>query len=234
MEVSLTTPLLPVEVIASSEKRTDTAMRLPPLAGTVALLALATSLAAAAVGPAQAAYTVTFSQAGPDVVANGSGTINLNGVTLVQSGVSVPQIAPTFGLEAAGAAGALSGYTTASGPANGFGPGVITNASTGTGDLVAIEVPGGVGGLVFVPQGYVSGAPLSDTATYTGQTFATLGLTPGDYVYNFGFGTNVDTFTVNVGGAAPVPEPASLALLGTATGLLGGFGSVARRRRKAA
>jgi hypothetical protein len=60
-------------------------------------------------------------------------------------------------------------------------------------------------------MGYASGAPLSDTATYAGQSFATLGLTPGVYLYTFGSGTDADTFTVEVG--APVPEPSTWAMM---------------------
>ena len=210
-------------------------MRFPLLAGSTALLGLAACLAAI---PARAAYIVTFSQVGPDVVASGTGTIDLNGLTFVTSGTSVPQVAPTFATEATGTAGMLSEYSGASGcrdraqAARGplsFGPGVITGATTGTGDLVGVQALTGGPGFVFVPMGYVSGAPLSDTATYTGQTLVTLGLTPGAYLYSFGSGAEADTFTVSVGGGAPVPEPASLALLGTA-GLLG-LGMVARRHR---
>jgi hypothetical protein len=201
-------------------------MRLPILAGRASLLALAATLVAAA-APARAGYIVTFSQVGSDVLASGTGTIDLNGLTPVTSGSTVPQVGPTFATEATGAAGGIDEYSGASGPTS-FGPGVFTNATTGTGDLVAIQqLLGETAGFVDVPTGYTSGASLSDTATYAGQSFASLGLTPGSYLYTFGSGADADTFTVDV--AAPVPEPASLTLLGIAAG----FGLVARRRRAA-
>src|SRR5690242_8961823 len=200
----------------------ETEMRIP-LASFAWLLALAASLAAAA-GPARAAYVVTFSQVGPDVVASGSGTIDLGGLTSVTTGSTVPQIAPTFATEASGLAGSIDEYSGASGPFS-FGPGVFTNATSGTGDLVGIQVLlGEPSGFVDVPMGYVSGAALLSKATYAGQSFASLGLTPGVYVYNFGSGENADTFTINIA----VPEPASLLLLGTAAVL--GLG--ARRRQR--
>jgi hypothetical protein len=196
-------------------------------AGLAAVLAGVACVATSA-GPAQAAYIVTFSQHGPDVVASGSGTIDVDGLTFITSGFTTPEIAPTFATEATGAAGAVDEYSGASGPSPpiGWGPGVFTSATMGTGDLVGIQKLIGEPGFVFVPMGYASGAPLSDMATYAGQSFATLGLTPGVYLYTFGSGATADTFTVNIA----VPEPASLTLLGTVIGL----GLVARRRRKAA
>jgi hypothetical protein len=149
---------------------------------------------------------VTFSQAGPDVVASGGGTIDLNGLTFITSGSTQPEVAPTFATEATGAVGAVDEYGGASGPVS-FGPGVFTSATTGTGDLVGVqELIGEPTGFVFVPTGYATGAPLSDMATYAGQTFATLGLTPGVYDYTFGSEADADSFTVQVGSRCPSPH----------------------------
>ena len=60
----------------------------PTLATTLALV-LAWLLS---VRPAQAGYTVTLQQVGPDVVATGSGAIDLHGLTFYQSGSQNPVI----------------------------------------------------------------------------------------------------------------------------------------------
>ena len=49
-----------------------------------------------------------------------------------------------------------------------------------------------------VPTGYVSGNALSDRATYSGKTFATLGVRPGTYVWRWGTGAN-QNFTLQIG-----------------------------------
>ena len=192
-------------------------MRFPQLAGT-ALLALA-----AAAGPVRAAYTVTFSQVGPDVVASGGGMIDTGGLAFYFSGDTGVGVNPRIADVLTGTPGPADlyyGKGMVTGPPS-FGPGDGANASTGIGGLAGISP---TNSLLVVPQDYVSGAPLSDTATYAGQSFATLGLTPGSYVYSIGSGANADTFTVDV---TSVPEPASLSLLGA-----GLFGFAMTRRKR--
>ena len=79
---------------------------------------------------------------------------------------------------------------------------------------------------IFLPTGYVSGTTLNSSSIFLGTTLADLGLLNGSsYTYNYGTGLNADSIVFNVG--APVPEPASMALVGA-----GLFGLVASRRRK--
>jgi hypothetical protein len=83
-----------------------------------------------------------------------------------------------------------------------------------------------------LPQGYVSGSPLSDTSTYDAETLASLGATPGTYVWTWGSAAADDTFTLQIGPAVPVvPEPSSFALLGGGLGLLGLISVGTFRRR---
>src|SRR4030095_15989760 len=65
----------------------------PTLATTLAIV-LAWLLS---VPPPQAGYGVTLQQVGPDVVATGSGAINLQGLTFSQSSSQDPAISPSGG-----------------------------------------------------------------------------------------------------------------------------------------
>jgi hypothetical protein len=82
-----------------------------------------------------------------------------------------------------------------------------------------------------IPHGYTSGHSLSSTATWNSQTFSSLGVTPGTYVWTWGTGAHADSFTLQVGPATAMPEPASLTLLGIGAVGLAGYGW--RRRRRA-
>jgi VPDSG-CTERM motif len=79
---------------------------------------------------------------------------------------------------------------------------------------------------VVVPTDYVSGTALSDTAAWLGKTFATLGVTPGTYVWTWGTGLPNQNFTLIIGRAGVPDGGSTVSLLGF--GLLG----LAALRRK--
>src|SRR5262249_2436836 len=138
--------------------------------------------------PAEA-YTVRLKEVGANVVATGSGPINLTGLTLNAVGILTPgTMGANFGLIQTGQLTdvLVDTYTGITGPTS-FGPGgpFFFMGDTGSGDFVGI---GGLAGDIEVPGGYVSGNPLSDSMTFNNATFASLGVTPG--VYTWRWGTN--------------------------------------------
>ena len=177
------------------------------------------------VQPAQG-YTVTLQQVGSNVVATGSGAINLTGLTLYQSNVDVePGMGPRWASILTGAAGNADQYIGFSGPTS-FGSGGGTFASSSSGRIAGIFGAVLLGERLYVPHGYSGGNTLSDSASYDGQTFASLGVTPGTYVWTWGTGLPNQNFTLIIG-AAGVPDGGStVSLLGCA--LLG----LAALRRK--
>jgi hypothetical protein len=114
-----------------------------------------------------------------------------------------------------------------------FGSGLSTNANSGSGGPVGIDNPVGNSDLLGVPFGYVSGAALSDTATYDSQTFSSLGATPGTYKWTWGTGPN-QNFTLVIGTVVPEPSTWAMMLLGFAGLGFMGYQSAGRRRRTTA
>ena len=174
------------------------------------------------VQPAQG-YTVTLQQVGSNVVATGSGPINLTGLAFVGDFIPAPGIRgnPAYIMTGAGA-GVVDGYRGFTGPAS-FGSGGFFAADTSSGDFVGMR--GGLGNL-FVPQGYVSGAALSDSMTFNNATLASLGVTPGTYVWTWGTGLPNQNFTLVIGGVGVPDGGSTVSLLGFAL-----FGLVALRRK---
>ena len=143
------------------------------------------------VRPAEA-YTVTLQQMGANVVANGSGAINLTGLTFFLPGIDfTARIWAGGGVIITGppgGSGDVDLYTGFTGPTS-FGSGFFFFPNTGSGDIVGIDAQG-FGGLLAVPPGYLSGAALSDSKTFNNATFASLGMTPSifqgaAYLYRF-------------------------------------------------
>jgi protein with PEP-CTERM/exosortase system signal len=169
------------------------------------------------------AYTVTLEQVGSNVVANGSGAINLTGLTFITSGDNNPGIQAPLGLIGTGPfATIVDFYQGFTGPTS-FGSGGVFSPNTASGDFVGIS---GVGLQLSVPLNYVSGAALSDSMTFNNATFASLGLTPGTYVWTWGTGLANQNFTLIIPGAVVPDGGSTVSLLGFA--LLG----LAALRRK--
>jgi PEP-CTERM motif len=175
--------------------------------------------------PTHAGFVVNVTESGGNVVATGSGTLDTADLSIYfyGGGPLSSYINPVAGQLYVGG-GTYDDYYGISGPSS-FGQGGFHPASSDTGDSVG-EI---AGYYLVVPQGYVSGSMLNDTATWSGQTFSSLGLTPGTYSWTWGTGANADSFTMNIG-VSSVPEPGSLMMLGTGSLAILGF---ARRRRRA-
>jgi len=195
------------------------------------LTATALALVVGAAGPARTSVLVSGTEVGGDVVFQGGGTLNLTGLSFVVQGTFGAAIAPSIGAISLGPVPGtpVDFYSGVTGPGS-FGGGGNTVPSSGAGDRILVA---SLQSLLSVPQGYNSGAPLTTTSTFAGATFASLGATPGTYVWTWGTGVNADSFTLQIGPAAPaaaIPEPGTLALV-LVGGMTTGAGFLRRRRR---
>jgi PEP-CTERM motif len=178
--------------------------------------------------PAEAAYVVIVQESAGNVVANGSGSLDLTDLTFVGLfSFHNSQIQGDFATIIVGANGAepTDIYSGFSGPAS-MGSGSATFADGGVGKKVGLSAGTGVGDEVLgVPAGYLSGSLLTESSFWSAQTLSSLGIDPGTYVYSWGSGDHADTFTIEV----TVPEPSTWALMLAG---FGGLGYVAWRRRR--
>jgi hypothetical protein len=204
---------------------------------TLVLAALALLLGS--VGQARAGIIININQVGADVVATGSGSIDLTGLTLQIPAITGPQIQANVDdlIMGTKVIGIVDFYAGAMGPGN-FGPGTprFVSPTSGSGDLFGLHHSALTGPTVLgviLPTGYVSGTSLSAaTDTYSGQTFSSLGLTPGTYTYTWDGGGPTHTLTVQIGPATTTtPEPSTLTLL--SLGSLSLLGYSWRRRKHA-
>jgi hypothetical protein len=176
---------------------------------------LATTLAIVLAGllsvrTAQAGFTVTLRQVGPDVVATGSGAIDLHGLQFSGSDTQDPAMNPVvegvlgFAFIYTGpASSSVDFYSGGTGPRS-FGEfPFVEHASTGSGNMVGAGTDRFERASIIVPKGYRSGSALSDSAIYSGQTFETLHVTPGTYVWKWGTEAN-QNFTLQIGPATDI------------------------------
>lgn len=154
---------------------------------------------------AHATLLFTIQQSGSDVVETATGTVNL--AALAGLGVTIlgPQMVGAQAITVVGNSAVTKTFSGITGPAS-FGPG-STNVPGTTGGGYLLGINGNQGSL-YVPNSYLSGSALSGTATYSNTTLATLGLTPGLYLYTWGSGASADSATVDI--VASTPEPGSL------------------------
>jgi hypothetical protein len=189
---------------------------------------------------AQAGYIVTLTQMadpsqplGFDVVATGSGTIDLTDLTPLIENVNKALIQPSTANILTGPATfeAFDTYKGFTGPTN-FGSGGETFATSGDGDFVGINDGSN---LLSVPIGYVNNPRLlSSSATWDNASFSSLGVTSGTYEWTWGTGTHADSFTLQVGAAA-VPAPVigrGLPVILAVGGLLFGAKLLERGKRR--
>jgi hypothetical protein len=168
------------------------------------------ALSCAVVAPwCQGSVLITITESGSDVVVSGSGTLNTSGLSSGSGGgnAAVRPTSPLYFATGSGAFGPLQVFSSIFGPSAIGSSSSLRGPTSGTGSLFGIANTS-----LLAPSGYVSGSPLSGTSTYAGQTFATLGLTPGNYTWTWGSGGNADSLTIAIG---TVPEPSeTLAVAG--------------------
>ncbi|BDC52776.1 hypothetical protein F183_A50910 [Bryobacterales bacterium F-183] len=168
---------------------------------------------------AKADVVLTLLEVGPNVVLSGGGTLNLSAMTFVAPSVLSSLNWPALGILSSASPSASLGdayqYVPGFiGPPN-YGPGLNRDMDVATGASIGFGRPFN---LLLVPVGYASGAPLSVSSTFQNATLASIGATPGTYVWTWGSGVTAGSLTLHVGPVA-VPEPSAGMLILGCTGL---------------
>ncbi len=194
-------------------------------------MVLAGVVATALSSAASADFEFMVDQVGSDVVITGSGSVDLTGLTLEPPTFGPPNqtVVPSSTIIITGLDDANAGrFVDSGGLTNAFGDGFLGGAtpdggvSPGQSDYFGFAQRSsffGGGLVVYVPDGYVSGSPISSSSIYSDTTLDELGFfDAGSYTSTLSNGTEL---TVSI-----VPEPTAAGLL------LGAAGSLLIRRRK--
>ncbi len=171
----------------------------------------------------EAAVIIDMSQVGADVVAQGSGNLNLAALgPPIPAGTGTAAMSPSSGFLVL-VPGSGDVYLPPVSPAS-FGTLGLATASANTGNVFGLAL-----GQMLLPTGYITGTNLAMTATWAGASNASLGVTPGTYTWSWGAGATADYVQLNVN-AAPTPEPETYALFAFG---IGATEWLRRRKRKA-
>lgn len=167
------------------------------LVGTLALMAAFN---------AHAVFNVYFYESGSDVLVQGTGSINTTGLALAAASVSCNDFAITGNTICLGTGSALTQSVGAF--AETWSITSLSFTAITSGDPVSLSNTS-----LNLPGGYTSGAPLSNNATFVGQTLASMGMTPGTTTLNL----PNDTIVFNFGAAPPPPPPAPATVVSVPT-----------------
>src|SRR5262249_31628400 len=153
--------------------------------------------------------------------------IDLTGLNFFAFYFGFSELSPLAGYIQTGGSGVfIDSYNgVLSGPSS-FGGGLDAVPNSGSGDRVGSF--GSQADALIVPQRYLSESALASSPTFNNTTFASLGVTPGTYVWTWGTGAD-QSFTLQIGQVTAVPLPAALPLF---AGGLAGLGWLARRKRQ--
>ena len=173
---------------------------------------------------AHSAVVITAVETGGDVVFSMAAgqSIDTSGLSYVGTIGEIARVKADIGLVTLGPENIFDGvvftgdqYTGVTAPDN-FGPGGNFYATDSSGVIIGVDRNGSL----VLPRNYVSNSLLgASSISFEGQTFASMGITAGNYVYDLG---GVDTLTLQV-----VPIPAAVWLFGSA---LAGLGWIRRRQ----
>jgi hypothetical protein len=175
-------------------------------------------------GTAQATITYTVHEQGGSVVFDYTGSIDLASATSssslsISAGEFIGTSAYIRSLD-----GNVSIYTTTFTSITPLGTGFVAGGSV-SGSSFGLEAKPGVNAdQIYLPSGYVSGSNISGSLTFSGQSFSSLGLTPGSTTWTWSNGVGSDSATFNI---VAVPEPSTTLLLGAAAAV-----AIIARRRK--
>jgi len=154
-------------------------------------------------------FNVTVSQVGPDVVWSGSGSFNLSALSLASSGTNGSAFQALAGIWAIGPSSSVQRYGGASltGYSTTFGNNLVVPTPISSGSTFGVLSGGVSGRVIIVPSGYTSNTIISGTATYTGATIASMGLTTGTYTWAWGSGANSSSIVMTIEGSSVTPSP---------------------------